>query len=223
MAEIEDMPEWRSIPGYPRHEVSSDGRVRSLPGKRAAGKILSARIMSTGYAAVTLDRDGQKSNHLVHGLVLLAFVGPRPPGLVTRHLNGISTDNSVSNLTWGTQSENMYDRVRHGTHPNAAKAHCKWGHSFISVDRKSGKRRVCPTCRKEFNRKYEAKQCKGFPHGGAWRRRPVVCLSDGQTYESATAAARAYDLEKRSVIQVCLGYRGRKTTGGMRFAYVGAP
>lgn len=53
--------------------------------------------------------------------------------------------------------------------------------------------------------------------------RPVVCLDDGRRYESASAAARNYAVPKSAVIELCLGKRGRKTIGGRRFAYVGAP
>lgn len=50
--------------------------------------------------------------------------------------------------------------------------------------------------------------------------RAVYCLDDGQTYDSASSAAVAYDVPKSGVIELCLGKRGRKTVGGHRFAYV---
>lgn len=51
----------------------------------------------------------------VHRLVLEAFVGKCPDKMHARHLNGNPSDNRVENLAWGTRSENMMDRVRHGT------------------------------------------------------------------------------------------------------------
>lgn len=51
---------------------------------------------------------------MVHWLVLLAFIGPRPYGLDACHNNGKHADNRASNLRWGTRSSNMHDRVAHG-------------------------------------------------------------------------------------------------------------
>jgi hypothetical protein len=52
----------------------------------------------------------------VHRLVLLAFSGP-PPTAKHRVLHGDNDtrNNRLSNLRWGTQKENMADKIRHGT------------------------------------------------------------------------------------------------------------
>ena len=55
--------------------------------------------------------------------------------------------------------------------------------------------------------------------GPASMMRAVVCLDDGKIFESASAAAREYDVAKSAVIELCLGRRGRKSIGGRRFAY----
>jgi hypothetical protein len=49
-------------------------------------------------------------------MVLEAFVGPRPAGLVARHLDGNVLNCRPTNLCWGTQQENIADQERHGTH-----------------------------------------------------------------------------------------------------------
>lgn len=51
--------------------------------------------------------------------------------------------------------------------------------------------------------------------------RKVICLTDGNVYESASAAARNYNVAKSALIELCLGHRGRKTVGGLQFEYVG--
>jgi hypothetical protein len=56
--------------------------------------------------------------------------------------------------------------------------------------------------------------------GPAASARAVICVTDGRTYESASAAARAYGVARSALIELCLGKRGRKTVGGLAFAYL---
>jgi hypothetical protein len=56
-------------------------------------------------------------NRQVHHLVLEAFVGPCPPGMESRHLNGNPADNRLANLAWGTHKENIADAIERGTRP----------------------------------------------------------------------------------------------------------
>jgi hypothetical protein len=60
----------------------------------------------------------QKKALWLHALILEAFKGPCPPGLECRHLDGDPTDNRPSKLCWGTRSENIQDRIRHGKSAN---------------------------------------------------------------------------------------------------------
>jgi hypothetical protein len=101
---------WASVPGHPDYEASDRGWVRNAH----TGTVLKARFRR-GYANVTLSMRSGHRRHFVHTLVLSAFVGPRPKGCETRHLNGNRGDNRLSNLAWGTPAENSKDRVRHGT------------------------------------------------------------------------------------------------------------
>src|SRR5262245_48467708 len=61
-------------------------------------------------------RVGIKSrSRLVHRLVMEHFVGPCPPGMECRHLDGNPANNRLENLAWGTPAENHADAMRHGT------------------------------------------------------------------------------------------------------------
>jgi hypothetical protein len=65
---------------------------------------------------VTLRKDRKGRQAYVHQLVLETFVGPCPPGMQCRHFPDQSTKNNyLSNLAWGTQSENEQDKKVHGT------------------------------------------------------------------------------------------------------------
>jgi hypothetical protein len=52
--------------------------------------------------------------------------------------------------------------------------------------------------------------------------RPVLCVTDGKVYESASAAARAYRVAPAAVIALCLGLARRRTVSGRVFRYVEA-
>lgn len=125
--------EWRGIPGFSNYDISSLGRVRSRAVYQgsAGPRILRTPPTSEGYPAVHIVADdGSHPVKRVHALVLLAFVGERPEGSITRHLDGDPTNNQLTNLTYGSVSQNSLDQVRHGTHPLARRTHCKHGHQY---------------------------------------------------------------------------------------------
>jgi len=100
---------WRPVvDAADKYEVSDQqGRIRNSK----TGRVLKPWTDSKGYARITINQKQRK----VHRIVLEAFVGPCPEGCVTLHgPNGI-TDNSLSNLSWGTQHQNVLDRKRDGT------------------------------------------------------------------------------------------------------------
>jgi hypothetical protein len=107
---------WRAVPGHPGYEVSDLGHVRSYRNRQGHPSI-TPRVLSPGtvqgYQQIKLGRSRQTK---VHILVLEAFVGPRPEGLLCRHLDGNGMNNQLSNLRWGTAEENYADRHLHGTH-----------------------------------------------------------------------------------------------------------
>lgn len=102
---------WTWVPGYQgKYEVSDLGRVRSHC--RGEPKILRPGLMSTGHLSVCL---GKYKSRCVHEIVATSFLGERPSGNhVVRHLNGVHTDNRLSNLEWATYSVNGQDIKHHG-------------------------------------------------------------------------------------------------------------
>lgn len=92
---------WLPIPGFEgRYEVSDLGRVRSHQ-----GRLLRPGLASHGYYTVAL----QQQSYTLHQLVLLAFVGPRPDGMVARHLSGVKADSRLANLEWASTTRNLQD------------------------------------------------------------------------------------------------------------------
>ena len=155
-----DTERWMPIPDTDGHYlVSSLGRVKSVArtittssGRpySVRGRILKQYQNKDGYWMVSLRMNGKWGAFRVHRMMLTCFVRPPVDGEVTRHLNGNPADNRLDNLTWGTQRENMRDRVTHGTDPDAVKTHCSWGHllerpNLVESKYRAG-RRNCKAC-----------------------------------------------------------------------------
>jgi len=116
---------WKSVVGYEGfYEVSNMGRVRTSfdnPHFNARpGKLLKQAECANGYLHTHLNKRGKK-HPTVHSLVLEAFTGPRPHGLVSRHKDGNARNNRSDNLEWGTQKQNIADKIAHGTDNKGSK------------------------------------------------------------------------------------------------------
>lgn len=152
---------WRPVVGWVGlYEVSDLGRIRSQPRMTATG-MRGGRVLKmhevNGYYYVTLSASGRRNPRKVHQLVCEAFTGPRPDGLIVRHLNGDAHDNRAVNVKWGTFGENSQDKVLHGRDHNASKTHCPQKHEYtpdnIYWRGPVGKRRRdCKTCIRERSR-----------------------------------------------------------------------
>lgn len=114
------MEYWKDIPGYSgRYQASTAGRVRSLDReifvderkskrgsfmRKCKGRVLRPGPHPSGHLSVAL---GLGYSKMVHHLVLLAFVGPVPENHEALHKNHDPADNRLSNLKYGTRSENI--------------------------------------------------------------------------------------------------------------------
>lgn len=109
--------EWLPAAGFPDYAVSSLGRVKRVNGGRGAtpGRVLKPQRNSHGYQQLTLCRDGERKNVSVHVLVAETFLGPAPPDCEVRRRDGDRFNPRLSNLVWGTRTENVEDARNHGT------------------------------------------------------------------------------------------------------------
>lgn len=116
---MNEVERWRQIADIPTHEVSDLGRVRSVPRKGTGGRILVPFHMPRDGRVecyrVNLPVVRRSYTRSVHRLVLDAFVGPRPDGLVGCHGDGNPANNALRNLRWDTQKANVADALDHGT------------------------------------------------------------------------------------------------------------
>lgn len=90
-----------------RYSVSNMGRVKSV----ARGAV---RILRFGYADGYPQVSIQQKKIAVHRLVANAFLGPCPKGQEVRHKNDVRADPQVTNLEYGTRSQNIQDCVLRG-------------------------------------------------------------------------------------------------------------
>lgn len=115
---------WAPVPGYEDlYEVSDRGRVRGLDrlversdGRKIPhkGRVLKPAHRGRGYLHVVLCRDGVQLGKTVHSLVAGAFLGPRPDGFDILHLDGNMENNDLSNLRYGTRSDNLKNTYDYG-------------------------------------------------------------------------------------------------------------
>lgn len=111
--------EKRPIENFPGYAIDSMGvvwcrRKRGPHGGFGKWRKINPSPNNKGYLYVTCSIDGERKRFYVHTLVLTAFIGPRPTGKKSRHLDGNQKRNWVSNLAWGTQVENEADKLLHG-------------------------------------------------------------------------------------------------------------
>ncbi len=160
---------WRAHPVYSAYELSSDGRIRSVDRvvlvrgseyhggvewyKPLKGRELKQHVAVNGYMRCRISVDGKSVDVRIHRLVCETFHGlPTAAAPDVRHLNGIQTDNRADNLCWGTKSENMLDKQRHGTDWQKRKTHCPRGHALNgdNVHRRADRpgSRECLTCKR---------------------------------------------------------------------------
>lgn len=98
-----------------RYRVSNLGRV--IARTRGSWRLLRPTRMQSGYYSIGITEiRGEKAKTcLLPRLVLTAFRGEAPSERHTdiRHLDGDKSNNQLTNLAWGTRSENMQDVILH--------------------------------------------------------------------------------------------------------------
>ena len=130
------MTEWKPIRGYEGlYEVSSHGAVRSceritVDGKHLSTKILNGGCYPNGYEFMCLRKDGQNQNRMTHRLVAEAFIPNLDNLPVVNHKDGNRHNNSVDNLEWCTQSQNL----KHAVEIGIVKNQCKITRNVIVKD-----------------------------------------------------------------------------------------
>lgn len=214
---------WKDIPGFEgRYQVSDRGNVRGLDreivdttGKRRIIKgvtLRPAKAKRSEHRHVILRKEGKSYTRKVHQLVLQAFVGPCPEGMVVCHNNGRAGDNRLENLRYDTPSGNMFDRVKHGTHHAVNKTHCPRGHLLqepnLVPSRSRDGYRACLACSRARGRRNENGEVTQEISDECYRE---VIATQGATlaWSSQTACKRGHPYSEGNLVPSALK-KGRR-------------
>jgi len=117
-------PDAKHCPGYTGFAVDTESNVFSCRSSHwDNGKPLFTKKWKpvkknnhiNGYEQVTISiGKGEQKTKKVHLLVLEAFVGPKPEGLMCCHNDGNKKNSRLDNLRWDTASSNARDIIKHG-------------------------------------------------------------------------------------------------------------
>jgi hypothetical protein len=128
------------------YEVSNTGNVRSIDRviktakypMNLKGKMLKPAIDKKGYKRVAIMVDGKLITLKVHRIVAKAFIDNVNDKPQVNHIDGIKTNNHVSNLEWMNNSENIQHAFDNGL-MKAKRLH----ESHRSKQTKEGIERMC--------------------------------------------------------------------------------
>lgn len=108
--------EWRSVPSKPLLEVSSFGRVRSIPysTKMPHGGFKINQLSPTHGVTVQASQNYfrkqvtfRRKTYKVHRLIAEAFLGPCPVNFDVSHKDEDALNNAIDNLIYATRKENL--------------------------------------------------------------------------------------------------------------------
>ena len=104
---------WKEIPfTNGEYMVSNHGKVKTTK----TGRILKPIIDPRGYERVCLFRSERKKRYKVHRLVATVFIDNSDNKPQVNHKDGNKRNNSVENLEWVTNDENMHHSRENGLH-----------------------------------------------------------------------------------------------------------
>ena len=109
--QVLNIEEWKQIPNLP-YEISSLGKTRNLQ-----GKVLKTYVQNSGYEQIKINYQGLHIHKSIHRLVAEAFIPNPLNNPCVNHIDGNKLNNTVNNLEWCTNSENILHARKTGLNP----------------------------------------------------------------------------------------------------------
>ena len=94
-------------------KVFRDGRIHTLFKYKDGRERWTDRAFVSnkdGYFRVRIGSKKNHKDHLVHNIITLCYLGEKPEGYQTDHINSIRADNRVENLQYITPQQNYQKR-----------------------------------------------------------------------------------------------------------------
>lgn len=182
--------EWKDIKGYEGYyQINELGKVKRVD----SGKILKNAVGKIGYPVVSLWKNNKGQTKYIHRMLAECFLSNHDNKREVNHIDGVKTNNNLSNLEWVTPKENIkhaYDK----------------GLNYFS---KEGRGRI-------------SKSTSGRNVSNPPRRKKVLMYNEKgeflKEYESATQAAFDTGISFSTVCGIC---RGSKSSKKWFFKYKG--
>ena len=94
-------------------KVFRDGRIHTLFKYKDGREKWNFRVfrLHNGYPCVFIgSRKNKRANYFVHNIISLCYLGEKPNGYQTDHINSIRADNRLENLQYITPQQNTQKR-----------------------------------------------------------------------------------------------------------------
>lgn len=121
----------KTIPTFPNYAINEQGEVFNIT--VSPPRILSP-YNSQGYLSLRLRRDRRSYNKLIHRLLAEVYLPNWDPRLQVNHINGIKSDNSLSNLEMCTARENRLHAMKLGLIKNSGEDNANALLNRVDVD-----------------------------------------------------------------------------------------
>lgn len=104
---------WKDIKGYEGlYEISNFGNIKST--RHGKVKMLKTSTDKYGYKRINLYKNGVVKIGYIHKLVINTFIENTNNLPCINHINGIKSDNNLTNLEYCTYSHNIKEAFRLG-------------------------------------------------------------------------------------------------------------
>lgn len=111
--------EFRTIPSlFHKYEINADGTIlRNAKTKKVLNCYLHSHNSDCEYWTTNINYGSGHKRVFIHNLVAECWLGPKPEGFQTDHINRDTYDNRYTNLRYISKSEQMlnrdYDKFQH--------------------------------------------------------------------------------------------------------------
>jgi hypothetical protein len=152
---------WKNVVGFENiYQVSNFGNIIRV----SKDSLLKPTLNRYGYLYVSLSNNGSSVKKTVHQIVATAFIGDFNYGDIVNHIDGVKTNNHISNLEKSTTQDNNIHSFKLGLRkrPGSSEYYCvgtvrkkykdKVYISYVSIIKDKGK----VVFKKQFKTEVEA-------------------------------------------------------------------